>query len=141
MSLRRQTQREARTQPRMQQAAAAAASARLRALALADVPAPPAPTPGGGEAAEAAAEAEAEAQNSALLAFAEVLRACDALELPGPETDAVCGGVDATTAGAPACRRFLGSEYPQLRSAAAAGDVGLARAWLAGAAAWGPGGQ
>jgi hypothetical protein len=106
----------------------AAVAAALVGLCLDEVPLPAAPSPGA--TAEAAAAAEAALQEAAIGACEGALRTAEALRLPPERVDAVCGGVQAATEEAVACRRFLGMEYPRLQRACAAGAVEVVRAWM-----------
>ncbi|KIY93542.1 hypothetical protein MNEG_14420 [Monoraphidium neglectum] len=97
--------------------------ARLAALGLPDIRAPAA-------AAGAEAAAAEQLQDAACDACSWAVLAAEALGLPPERVDAVSGGVQAATEEAGGCRRFLGMEYPRLRRACAAGEVGLVRAWM-----------
>jgi len=67
-------------------------------------------------------------QDAAFLAFDEVLRVGEALQLPLAVADAVCAYVQAATEQPLSCKRFLRFEYSRLLLACGAGNAGFARA-------------
>lgn len=89
----------------------------LRALELPDIPLP--------TVGDTAAVAEA-----GTLAFHQVNRVIDALQLPGPQADAVLGAVEAATLELPKCHRFVGMRYKQLRRACLEGSEARVRKWV-----------